>query len=115
MTDVAIWSEVALMSMYSKLGEPAGIQPPRTEWLEGPCMALQICLRDKLNVLKLTPKELQRAIARLAGLYVSIHINLAVKYKSHPSLSVPEGYEMFKRVSSTFIGITRDRGWKISS
>jgi len=113
MNNVLIWCEVALLSVYERDGRSAGICMPRSEWLEGPIMAIQICLKDKINVLGATDREVQNSISRLAYLYVDIHLDLEKKFRSHQALSVPEGFEMFKKATASFIGLTRNRAWKL--
>ena len=108
MTDVFVWCESAILLAYEKSKLPA----PRPEWLEGPIVAIQIAVGNRMN-LSGDEKNIKSAIWRLALLYISIHTTLARKYQANEKLQLPEGHEMFKRVTTTFIAITRDKSWNL--
>lgn len=110
MADLMVWCEVALLHTYNSQQD---LPPPRTEWLEGPVMAIQICVKDKMNVQSANEADIKQGIVTLTRLYIAIHRALIERYQQHEILNVPEGFEMFKRVTSVFIGITRNRSFHL--
>jgi hypothetical protein len=113
MNDVLIWCEAGLLTAYAQDSVRQHVQVPRAEWLEGPIKSLQICLKNKVNLVGGEEREIKAAVWRLAQMYVAIHLDLIPKYQNHPKLPVPEGFEMFKRVTTTFIAITGQRSWTL--